>query len=255
MLGNGIFHGMYNPATVWSSDSSLYFDGVNDYARLVSGEGSFDEIAHSMTVSMWVRLKPSETYQDSLFFQIYSRDNGRLLFFWDANAERILLQRWDALGANVQTIGAPLTVSTITKLRHTNLLFVIASGSMTIFIDGDAQPGLVATIPTWSTGQSQEMFFGAQYQSSGINKFCSGWIHDISIWNTELPPNPSIAEIYNEGDPNNVLELRANNLWYYHTCSEKNFEQFDTPIPTKNYLSPNNPVLSGAIISRHDEGS
>ena len=126
---------------------------------------------------------------------------------------------------------------------------------MTIFIDGDSQPGLVAAIPTWGTGQSQEMFFGARYQSSGRDMFCSGWIHDISIWNIDLPTNPSITEIYNQGDPNNVLELRSNNLWYYHACSEKNFESETEQIPTVNNLSLNNPVLSGAIISRHDEVS
>ena len=252
MLGNGVFNGMYNSATVWASDSSMYFDGVNDVASLVGTEGSFDELFSSdgMTVSMWVRLS---TTDDCSFFQMWSRTTGRILFFWDASAQKVYLSRSDNNNQNTQTQSANLATNTIGSTNHCHLVFRISNGSISIVVNSVLGESLVDTVPIWSVGGAYEIYFGASKNTSNVfNKFSRGWIHDITIWNTHLPTS-AINEIYNQGLPNNVLELKDNNLEYYQTCSEKNFESETEPIPTVNNISSNNPVLSGAIISRHDQ--
>lgn len=254
MLGNGIFNSMYNSAIVWSSDSSIYFDGVNDSVKLVGQSGSFDELfsSNGMTVNMWVRFKDAETYSDSTFFQIYSRTNGRILLWWEASSQIVYLMRWDDAGSNVQTTSADLTIANLKSLSHTHLGFIIDSNGMQLVINGQHQPGLVATIPQWGANRLYELYFGVDKNESGNQvNFLNGWIHDITIWDIVNPG--AIGEIYNENEPSNVLELRSTNLKYYHNCSEKNFDSSQDPIPTVNQLSSNNPSLVGAIISRHDQ--
>jgi hypothetical protein len=254
VLGNGIFNTMCNSATVWSSDSSLYFDGVHDFLKLTGQEDSFSGLNHAMSVSMWVRLAPHETLQDATFFQIYSRNNGKILFWWDSSAGRIYLQRWDHSGQLTNTTSVPRSGNALTNTHHTHLLFAINSGSMTIYVNGQLlDVGEASALPPWSSGVTHELYIGARH-SGGESKdnFFSGWIHDVSIWSSRLSSS-YIAEIYNEGEPSNVLELRSTDLKYYHNCSEKNFEYSDTPIPTLNLISSSNPILSGAIISRHDQ--
>lgn len=253
MLGNGIFNSMYNSAVVWSSDSSIYFDGVNDSVKLIGQSGSFDTLIQDISVSMWVRFKAVETYSDATFFQIYSRNNGRILLWWEADTEKVYLMRWDESGSNVKTTSADLTVANLKSTNHTHLGFRIDSNGMELIINGQIQIGLVAAIPTWQTGGVKELYFGVNKNFSGNSvNFLNGWIHDITIWNAHHTP-AIFGEIYNEGEPSNVLELRFTNLKYYHNCSEKNFDSSQNPIPTVNQLSSNNPSLVGAIISRHDQ--
>ena len=51
MLGNGIVHGMHNPATVWSSDTSLRFDGVNDHAKFPLAKATADTKLMSLAIN------------------------------------------------------------------------------------------------------------------------------------------------------------------------------------------------------------
>lgn len=251
MLGNGIFNSMYNSAIVWSSDNSIYFDGVNDFVKLVGQEGSFDTIIDDISVSMWVKLQEVENYSDTTFFEIYSRSNGKIRLTWDASTEIIHLLRWDDTASNPVASQADLAAATLTSKSHTHLVFRINNSGMQLFINGSPQVGFSSVIPSWGVNRTMDIHFGAE-ESSGPSKLLNGWIHDISIWDTYF--NQSIiSEIYNEGEPSNVLELRSTNLKYYHNCSEKNFDSSQNPIPTVNLLSSNNPSLVGATITRHDQ--
>tara|TARA_R110002074_G_scaffold308121_1_gene478995 strand:- start:517 stop:1281 length:765 start_codon:yes stop_codon:yes gene_type:complete len=252
MLGNGIFNSMYNSAIVWSSDNSIYFDGVNDFVELVGQEGSFDAITGDISVSMWVRLQPVEDHSDTTLFQIYSRSNGKIKLWWDVSAQKLQLIRWGNDGSNTQYIAADLTTQTIRSGNHTHLGFRINGSGMQLFVNGSLQVGLTSTIQSWTTGVAMDIYFGSEKTDGGNVEFLNGWMHDITIWDTYLNQS-SISEIYNEGEPSNVLELRHSKLKYYHNCSEKNFDSSQDPIPTVNLLSSSNPSLVGAIISRHDQ--
>ena len=252
MLGNGIFNGMYNPAAVWASDSSLYLDGVNDSAHLVGQESSFDNLVQTITVSMWVRLRPVESIVDTAFFQLWTRNNGTILFWYDVTDRIMKLERKDNNGANVQTTSATLENLRIQSQTHAHLAFRINASGMQIFINGSESTGLSGTIPQWLTGNLYHLYLGVQ-TDDGDNrvKLCNGWIHDIAIWNAYLDAE-TLVDIYNENEPSNILELNRSDLKYYHRFSEHH-SPVDQAIATVNEISTNSLVLSGAIITPHDQ--
>lgn len=243
---------MYNSAIVWSSDNSIHFDGVNDYVKLVGQEGSFDTIIDDVSVSMWVRLQEVENYSDTTFFQIYSRSNGKIILWWDASTQILYLWRWNDLGSNLVVTQADIAAATLTSKSHTHLVFRINNSGMQLFINGSPKIGFTSVIPSWGVNRTMDINFGVEENNGSLGKFLNGWIHDISIWDTYLNQS-TISEIYNEGEPSNILELRSTNLKYYHGCSEKNFDSSQNSIPTVNLLSSNNPDFRGATISRHDQ--
>ena len=80
MLGNGISHGMYNPATVWSSDTSMFFDGVNDVATY--NASSDQNITNHFSVSLWFKAaeiaQTIVTSSTNICFTMENPDNMRL---------------------------------------------------------------------------------------------------------------------------------------------------------------------------------
>ena len=69
MLGNGLVHGMYNPSAVWADDSTIYFDGVNDYVSVTCDNSINLPGKNDTTLSLWCKSYSETISADFVIWQ------------------------------------------------------------------------------------------------------------------------------------------------------------------------------------------
>ena len=136
MLGNGIFHGMYNPATVWCLDSAVDFDGVNDYAITnFTTSVLLNEFLNRGSISLWIRSRAADK-EPILQIQDASSDEGASMTLWyDKTGKAIQFQRTNTAGGTPSTLPSEeITNAEIQNLHHVVLTW--NTNGMNMYVDG-----------------------------------------------------------------------------------------------------------------------
>ena len=198
MLGNGISHGMYNPATVWSSDTSMYFDGINDVATYNLGTGH--NIHDHFSVSMWV--KAGEINADFSLFQIRIGDSTkstkRLKIWYRPSAQRLYVTRVGTGGE--ATIVNGVTIAQMQQGVH--VCFAMEhSGEMELYVN--EQVGSTVDIVSGNWNEEPELAthinIGASDEQA-FGEYFNGWIRDITFFSGQISTQ-QIADVYNNAEP------------------------------------------------------
>ena len=90
MLGNGIFHGMYNPAVVWLDDEGAYLDGNNDYLELLTTQSVATQKLFLAEGSVVMRIRCFDAANDFYIWEMQCSDGGELspkMRLWYDNSE------------------------------------------------------------------------------------------------------------------------------------------------------------------------
>ena len=199
MLGNGISHGMYNPATVWSSDTSMYFDGVNDVATYNLGTGH--NIHDHFSVSMGG--KAGEINADFSLFQIRigtsTKSDKRMKIWYRTSQQRLYVSRVGIGGE--ASIAKGVTIDQMQQGIHV-CLAMENSEEMVLYVNGQAGSLVDTVSANWNEqsldthiniGASDEQAFG---------EYFNGWIRDITFFNGQINQQ-HIADVYNNAEPKN----------------------------------------------------
>jgi len=254
MLGNGIVHGMHNPATVWSSDTSLRFDGVNDHAKFPLAKATSDtnRLANSMHISLWLNVRGLESSVDPTIFMLNEDavDEAYLMVWYDTSAGQIKVTRTDTEGLNPVTLSHGYVEGLIVG-SFTNIHVEVRDDAMTIHTlssDGSsASTG--AGSGEWDDGKVMTIWLGSNL--AGGNGPLDGRISNLAVWRSvEAPDSIEVADVFNNGEPKNELETTNASLFLYYTASEKNFEDNGVShIVTYTQHEDKKMVLSGAFIT------
>ena len=225
MLGNGLVHGMYNPATVWASDTSVYFDGVNDYALFTPNRANSatNALVDDMRISLWVKIRSIDADQTMLFIKDVDED-AYLKLWYDYSEEQLVVTRTDRDANNPVDLRHDYVVENM-DTRVTNIQIKIKSDSMSI---STAAVG-ISPSATVSAGSGE-------WYADNVITFClgrnaptgsellDGWISNLAIWSqADLWGTVNNADVFNSGEPKNELETANAALYLYYTASETTF--------------------------------
>lgn len=266
MLGNGLVHGMYNPATVWASDTSIYFDGVNDYAKFtLSRTSDLDALVNSIQISVWVRIPAIGTVDHTILLLKQDDGDAYIKLWYDTSEEQLVLTRTDTNGSNPISVNHNYPTALITggsSGTYTNIFATAATDILTI-TTSFAGAAVSTTSVTdgaggeWDDASVMNIWLGLN--EAGGNNPMLGWISNLAIWNdAEAVETDGVADIFNLGEPKNELETQNEDLFIYHTASERAFSS-DGLKQTSTYTIASNIakvlVLNGAILTGHGQTS
>jgi len=207
MLGGGLAHGMYNPATVWSSDTGLYFDGVNDNALAIFP----NEILNGFTISMWVKT-PNETYSNNAgdpnaaIFGLrrgIGKSSGPFLtaYYKDDGTDRININRTNAGNTGINEVYGTFDDDDWEADFH--LVVSVTPAQIVGYINGSAfTTNQAGSSGDWDVEEGNYyLHFGHLNPASGASiSFSEYHIHDINIWQGVLGSG-EVASVYNNGEP------------------------------------------------------
>tara|TARA_R110000823_G_scaffold309186_1_gene433232 strand:- start:615 stop:1418 length:804 start_codon:yes stop_codon:yes gene_type:complete len=267
MLGNGIVHGMHNPATVWASDTSIYFDGVNDYVKLpLTRTSTLDALVNSIQVSVWVRIPAIGTVDHTILLLKEASGDAYIKLWYDTSEENLVLTRTDSAGSNPISVnhGYPaLAITGYTSGLYTNICVRATADVLTI---STSTPNAVVSTSTVTDGGGgawdgdvppTNLWLGLN--EAGGNNPMLGWINNLAIWSgANTIDDDGITDIFNLGEPKNELETQNENLFIYHTASEREFtadglQQFSTY--TVASQTQKQMEFNGAILTGHGQTS
>lgn len=198
MLGNGMSHGMYNPATVWSSDTSMYFDGVNDMATYSLGTGH--NVHDHFSASMWVRA--GEINTDFSLFQIRighsTKSTKRLKVWYRPGTQRLHVTRVGIGGTTTITKGVAL--SQMQQGIHV-CLAMENSEEIVLYVDGQAGSLVDTNSGNWEENQTlaTHINIGAS-EEQALGEYFNGWIRDVTFFSGQIG-GEQVADIYNSAEP------------------------------------------------------
>ena len=253
MLGNGIVHGMHNPATVWSSDTSLFFDGVNDHAKFPLAKATSDtnRLANSIHISLWLNVGSLDASVDPTIFMLNedASDEAYLMVWYDTSAEQIKVTRTDTAGSNPVTVSHGYVGELIVG-SFTNIHVKVLDDAMTITTTGSS--GVSATTGAgsgeWDDGKVMTIWLGSNL--AGGNGPLDGRISNLAVWRSVDTGTIEVTDVFNNGEPKNELETTNASLFLYYTASEKNFEDSGVShVVTYTQHEDKKMVLSGAFIT------
>ena len=249
MLGNGIVHGMHNPAMVWYGDQSLYFDGVNDFSLFEAGGSNTASttLINSMRISLWVQMKTIGNDQSILYIK-NADGNAYLKLWYDLSAEQLVVTRTDGDGNNPVSLQHDYTVQEA-KENRTNIQIKIIPTSMSISTTA-AGVSLKATSSSGSGSWAEEVnpeFYLGRDLATGSELF-NGWISNLAIWSqADLWGTVNNADVFNSGYPKNELETVNAGLFLYYIGSEAtiqtNQQEVTQSLARANTINHHGPIL------------
>ena len=267
MLGNGLVHGMYNPATVWASDTSIYFDGVNDYAKFtLSRTSDLDVLVNSIQISVWVRIPAIGTVDHTILLLKQASGDAYIKLWYDTSEEQLVLTRTDKNGSNPISVNHSYPAAVITGGANGAYTNICARATTDILTITTSFAGAAVSTTSVTDGAGGEwddtmpiMNIWLGLNEAGGNNPMLGWISNLAIWkDAEAVDAAGIADIFNLGEPKNELETQNEDLFIYHTASERAFSS-DGLKQTSTYTIASNIakqlVLHGAILTGHGQTS
>jgi hypothetical protein len=228
MLGNGLVPGMYNPATVWCSDTSLLFDGINDHCSFeLEQDATTARLPDELVVSFWAQHNGNVMIgNEDTFFQLRvgsGRPDLSMRVFWDESTEAIIVER-DNADSSSQFYMSASHSATDFKTLDTHFAIVVNGEAdlAAIYINGVKESDVTSIGGRWNYGGSEPIFLnlGACDVEIGHANYFTGWLHDICVYGAAINPS-RITDAYNNGYPKN--QQFDQDLFLYHTCGEKNF--------------------------------
>ena len=232
MLGSGLVHGMYNPATVWSSDTGMYFDGVNDNAVVQLPS----EILNGFTISMWVKT-PNETYLDSpgdpnaIIFAIkqgIGKSTGPFLeaYYKDDGTDKIIINRTNAGATSAHLVDGSFNDADWQADFH--FVLSVTPAEMVGYKNGVKFTGSQASSSgDWNLSseliaENYYLHFGHQNNPNGANQnFSEYHIHDINVWGGVIPQQ-RVTNVYNNGEPKDETNNTHGTSGLYQTFDSNN---------------------------------
>ena len=230
MLGNGLAHGMYNPMAVWSSDTGLHCDGVNDYKLYtIPASAAATSLVNSFTISMWVKTP--------LYYGIVGGDPNAGIFNLRSGVGKVghrLQVSWiDGTAGGVNqiqisrttndesaTVMVSATMNTAGWNSGFHLVVTVSPTALIGYVNGVAattsNPG---PSDSWTDPQAVgwNMFFGALNNDNGFHSFAESTTHDINIW-SDIKTPAEIVDIYNLNEPKD----ETNNLPNLYLTKDSN---------------------------------
>jgi len=254
MLGNGTFHGMYNPSVVWANDSRILFDGVNDYFEIIDqAAGSFHDIVgnnfvNAFSVSFWFQHNgPVHISNEQTFFriQIGSRGSDIVAKYIPSGTPGIYFTRADQGDPGTIDLTGFVGLShSHFQSEHSHYVLTMTKDTITMHLNG----GNAAVDPGSSTGgedwaSNDPLGYTLKFGALGVTKFLNGYMSDIAIYNRVLT-SAEVIDIYNNGEPKNELRHPGGDPVVYYATNEKNFTTSTKHITMSDHTAQ----LSGATI-------
>ena len=234
MLGLGNNY-VYNPATVWIDNFSLFCDATGDYAAMTTTNIS-GYTFNDGTVSAWV--KGNTFGADGMIFDLISTTSGHAIYvFYDDSEEAITFVRTD--GDSTSTLTHTITDSNITaSWYHIAVTWQYsepggrAAGFHTLYVNGSNEATNTTALSL--DGTISKYFIGRNAEAA--NTYWDGYINDIALFSGALSAG-NVLDVYNAGKPKN--ETNRDNLQCYVT--------FDEHLSSSNTIiesSPNSNVIT-----------
>jgi len=256
MLGNGIVHGMHNPAMVWYGDHSLYFDGTNDFSVFQAGGANAASaiLINSMRISLWVQMRTIGNDQSILYIK-NADGNAYVKLWYDLSAEQLVVTRTDRDANNPVNLRHDYVEEQALENR-TNIQIKIEPTGMSISTTAE-NVGVTATASggsgSWAEDTNPEFYLGRNL-STGSELF-NGWINNIAIWSqADLWGTANNVDVFNSGYPKNELETANAGLFLYYIGSEATIETTQQEV-TQSLARLNAIVHHGPILVKYGQTS
>ena len=224
MLGAGLFNPLAT-VNVWSNDSAIFFDGVNDRALIELPQAANEMLRNNFTLSLWVVPRTATFSSDFIIWYHEETSptlaNNAFQYLWyDESEEKFKFTRTDTNGDNPETSEYPIAKSKLTEWHHV-VVSVSGNGLMRLFINSAEDGDETADNPGNWTASPSNMYYGVNGASN--DKFFNGYINNVAIWNEPFG-GTQVVDIYNEGEPKNELySYDFSQLFFYHVSNEKTF--------------------------------
>lgn len=238
MLGNGTFHGMYNPSAVWANDTRIKFDGVNDnieildFKNIANYEGS--SFINNFSVSFWFQHDgPVSLGSEQTFWKIQNYPKGGEIIakYNPTGGGRIMVIR-DSVAGTLSSNPRLLSTTGMSNSNFGNLnhfVITVSDSAIGIYVNGSGVTQTTSgSAQAWGVevADSNYLFeFGRRHTFPGHNaKFLKGYMSNIAIYDS-LISSGQVADIYNNGEPKNELRSVFNNAdpLVYHVSNERDF--------------------------------
>tara|TARA_R100001082_G_C4352428_1_gene155192 strand:- start:637 stop:1431 length:795 start_codon:yes stop_codon:yes gene_type:complete len=216
MLGNGLFHGMYNPAVVWLDDQGALFDGTNDFVQLTPqvDVSVQEEILRKGAIIL--RFKPFDAADDPYIFELGGTDGELsqpyMRLWYDTSESKLIFQRTVSDGEGGWGYGTGSNgycYHTITGINFTRTnideayWFVKCEWDqgedrmvLTVNTGAEAVEGQ-SQCPDWGESHSFNRWYLGRAYSSNVRNM-EGFIHNILVFNN-IVGEADTDDIYNQG--------------------------------------------------------
>lgn len=249
MLGNGVFHGMYNPSVVWANDNRLLFDGVNDYITVKNFKDFVDnDFADSFSVSFWFQHKGLVNVgSNQTFFRLKIGESGEeIKVIYDTLNAWVYVSRDESGNKGSVDSSHTLALSHANfQNQHNHFVITMANGSglagINVYINSSDGGSTSGTGDEWGSIESLDYRF--TLGSDGATKYLNGYMNNIAIYDRVLS-STDVGDIYNNGEPKNELTNTQGDPVIYYVTNEKNFESNGD----HNTMSGHTIEITGATI-------
>ena len=230
MLGNGTFHGMYNPSVVWANDSRLLFDGVNDSIEVESFHDIVgNDFVNAFSVSFWFQHNgPVNAGNEQTFFRIQIGERGSDIV---ANyvpsgspGVGIYFTRADQEIPGVLDLTGFVGVSHLTLSSYNHYVLTMTKDNISMYLNGNnsaVDPGSSTGGNDWAS--NDPLGYNMRFGALGVTRFLNGYMNNIALYNRVLTGS-EVTDIYNNGEPKNELRNPGGDPIIYYTANEKNFD-------------------------------
>jgi hypothetical protein len=196
-----------------SSEFSTNFDGVDEYAVSSTDTSTMIQGANPFTISVWIKQKSLAMPEQNVFCFGSTSFPGKILGITDDNRVK-LTTRVNINNPNRRYTG---TTQALNDLDWHHVVAVKSGGTVTFYVDGVADTPTAAGNGNTNIQINNNAFLvlGASIPST-VTLPSNIHLDEVSYWSLDLTP-AQVAEIYNSGVPNNLINhSQANNLvhWY-----------------------------------------
>jgi hypothetical protein len=253
MLGNGVFHGMYNPSVVWANDSRILFDGVNDFFEVVGqGSGSFHDIVgndfvNAFSVSFWFQHNGSVSLSNEQTFfriQIGSRGSDIVAKYIPGGTSGVYFTRADQENPSTIDLTGFIGLSHLNFQTYNHYVLTMTKDTITMYLNGSnmiVDPGSSTGGDDWASNDPLD--YTLKFGALGAVKFLNGHMNNIAIYNRVLT-STEVTDIYNNGEPKNELRHPGGDPVVYYATNEKNFTTETSHVTMSDHVA----ALTGATI-------
>ena len=197
--------------TPYSNVYSATLNGSSDYLPIAGSQssGTFDFLIDDMnyTVAMWFSLD-DYTQSDSqvLLANNYTGSFNGIQIWYDnrsgISTNAIRVNSWAGSSVSTQTNNAV----TDTNWHHLVVTASGASGTLSVYLDGNTTPIATASLGSvTSSSTQQDLAIGGRIISNSVNSSLDGRIDEVSIWNTAIS-SADVSSLYNGGSPVDLLD-------------------------------------------------
>ncbi len=219
--------------TAGARGASLFFDGLNDYARVLNPDpiGSSSNI----TIEFWNRMVRRESF---MMVSKYHATNGGFRVYYDSISNSINFHIANSSGSKLLTLTNPFTnFNTFNQVTA-----VLNNDSLLLYINGIFRAGIQKG--SVSIGSNNEPYYMGGSPVHGM--YGSGYMDEVRVWNIAKVPQLIDRDFSRTIDPNNQ------NLMLYWTFDEKvnglnRF--FDLSNNNQVFNENHGEVLNGAFLS------